>query len=100
MPLPTPTLQTARLLLRLFNESDTDAIFTLQSSPQVVRYWDSPPWKEQSHAEREIACVCLSHIVEVDPAVCELADIQPGWWAVRDTVASPWVRESIPPEEL
>jgi len=51
-------------------------------------------------AEREITCVCLSHIVDVEPGVCDLADIQPGWWAVRETASSPWVREQIPPEEL
>ena len=51
-------------------------------------------------AEREFACVCLSHIVDVEPAVGELADIPPGWWAVRETASSPWVREQIPPEEL
>jgi hypothetical protein len=51
-------------------------------------------------AEREIACVCLSHIVEIEPAVRELADIQLGWWAVRETASSPWVREQIPSEEL
>lgn len=32
MPLPTPTLQTARLLLRPFAESDAEAIYALQSS--------------------------------------------------------------------
>ena len=51
-------------------------------------------------AEREIACVYLSHIVDVEPAVCELADIPHGWWAVRETESSAWVREPIPPEEL
>lgn len=55
MPLPTPTLRTARLLLRPFNEADTDALFALQSNPQVVRYWDSPAWREHVRAERFIA---------------------------------------------
>lgn len=56
--------------------------------------------EEVVDAEREIACVCLSHIVDVDPTLRELADIQPGWWAVRETSTSPWVREPIPAEEL
>jgi hypothetical protein len=38
-------------------------------------------------AECEITCVRLSHIVDVESAVCELADIQLGWWAhMRDCV--------------
>jgi [ribosomal protein S5]-alanine N-acetyltransferase len=57
MPLPTPTLRTARLLLRPFTPADTDAIYALQSNPRVLRYWDSPPWKERARADRFIA-VC------------------------------------------
>lgn len=55
MPLPTPTLPTPRLRLRPFTEGDTDAIFTLQSNAHVLRYWDSPPWKERARADRFIA---------------------------------------------
>ncbi len=54
MALPAPTLHTARLLLRPFTEADTDAIFALQSDPIVLRYWDSPPWKERAQAARFI----------------------------------------------
>jgi [ribosomal protein S5]-alanine N-acetyltransferase len=57
MPLPTPTVHTARLLLRPFTPADTDAIYALQSNPRVLRYWDSPPWKERARADRFIA-VC------------------------------------------
>ena len=53
--LPTPTLHTARLLLRPFTAADTDAIFALQSNPRVLRYWDAPPWHEHAQAERFIA---------------------------------------------
>jgi len=57
MSLPTPTLKTPRLLLRPFAETDEDAIFALQSDTHVLRYWDSPPWKELAQAERFIlAC--------------------------------------------
>jgi len=57
MSLPTPTLHTARLLLRPFTESDTDSIFALHSSLRVLRYWDAQPWSERAQAERFIA-VC------------------------------------------
>jgi RimJ/RimL family protein N-acetyltransferase len=61
MPLQTPTLSTARLRLRPFTEADTDAIFNLQSNPQVLRYWDAPPWRERAQAERFIArCVQMA----------------------------------------
>ena len=55
MPLPTPTLQTARLLLRPFAESDIEAICALQSNARVLRYWDSPPWTDRSRADAFIA---------------------------------------------
>ena len=63
LPLPTPTLHTARLLLRSFTDADLDAIFALQSSRRVLRYWDAPPWTERARAERFIA-VCRQ--IEVD----------------------------------
>jgi len=60
--LPTPTLRTDRLLLRAFTEADLDAIFALQSNPDVLRYWDAPPWKERAQAERFIAvCGQIEH---------------------------------------
>lgn len=55
MTLPTPTLRAARLLLRPFSATDTDAVFALQSNVNVVRYWDSPPWRARERAERFIA---------------------------------------------
>ena len=56
--------------------------------------------EEVVDAENEITCVCLSEIVDVAPTVSECADIQPGWWAVRENSSSPWVRELIPEDEL
>ena len=55
MPLPTPTLHTARLKLRPFVGADTEALFALHSSTDVLRYWDAPPWTEPARAERFIA---------------------------------------------
>ncbi len=57
MALPTPVLMTPRLRLRPLAETDTDAIFALQSNANVLRYWDASPWKERAQAERFIA-VC------------------------------------------
>ena len=55
MSLKTPTLHTARLLLRPFTEGDTDAIYALMSNAYVLRYWDAPPWSERTRADRFIA---------------------------------------------
>lgn len=55
MSLSTPTLHTARLRLRPFADADADALFLLQSSAYVLRYWDAPPWSERARAERFIA---------------------------------------------
>ena len=57
MSMLTPTLQTARLRLRPFTDSDADALYALHSSAYVLRYWDAPPWTERARAERFItAC--------------------------------------------
>ncbi|MBL0122416.1 MAG: GNAT family N-acetyltransferase [Betaproteobacteria bacterium] len=55
MPLRTPTLQTSRLLLRPFAETDAEAIYALQSNPRVLRYWDAPPWTDRARAQAFIA---------------------------------------------
>ena len=55
--LPIPTLHTARLRLRPFDDADANDLFELHSSPYVLRYWDAPPWGERVRAERFItAC--------------------------------------------
>ena len=55
--LPAPTLHTARLRLRPFDDADADDLFALHSSAYVLRYWDAPPWTERARAERFItAC--------------------------------------------
>jgi [ribosomal protein S5]-alanine N-acetyltransferase len=57
MSLPTPTLHTARLRLRPFDDADANGLFALHSSACVLRFWDAPPWSERVRAERFItAC--------------------------------------------
>ena len=57
MPLPAPTLHTARLRLRPFDDADANALFALHSSAHVLRYWDAPPWSDPGRAERFVtAC--------------------------------------------
>ncbi|MBS2534070.1 GNAT family N-acetyltransferase [Catenulispora sp. NF23] len=55
MPLPTPSLQTSRLRLRAFEDTDANDLFALHSNAHVLRYWDSPPWSEPARAEKFIA---------------------------------------------
>lgn len=57
MRLPTPTLHTARLRLRPFDDTDADDLFALHSNADVLRYWDSPPWSDRERADRFVA-VC------------------------------------------
>jgi RimJ/RimL family protein N-acetyltransferase len=55
--LPAPTLHTARLRLRPFDDADADDLFALHSNAYVLRYWDAPPWSERVRAERFVtAC--------------------------------------------
>ncbi len=36
--------------------------------------------------------VCLEEMVRLDPTVVEVADLPPGWQAVRENVGSAWTR--------
>src|SRR6478735_1855186 len=52
MSLTIPTLETERLLLRPFTDADADDLWEMHSNAFVLRYWDSPPWRERSRAVR------------------------------------------------
>lgn len=55
MPVPTPTLTTARLRLRPFVDGDAEAVYRLHSDAHVLRYWDSPPWQDPATAHQFLA---------------------------------------------
>jgi hypothetical protein len=42
--------------------------------------------------------VCLEEIVKRDPTVLEVADLPPGWRAIRAKVGGSWRRELRPPD--
>ena len=46
-----PRLQTARLCLRGFVESDFEGLYALHSDPRAMRYWSFPAWTDASQAQ-------------------------------------------------
>ena len=46
-----PTLESARLRLRVYRSNDAEAMFRLYSDPRVMRYWSFPPWTERPQAD-------------------------------------------------
>lgn len=46
-----PVLETERIRLRPYRDSDEEAMFTLYSDPQVMRYWSFPAWTERRQAK-------------------------------------------------
>lgn len=85
MPLKTPTLPTARLLLRPFAETDADAIYALHSNARVLRYWDSPPWEDRARAQAFLAA-CRQMEADASGARFAIETLQPrafvGWCAM------------------
>ncbi|MED5612041.1 MULTISPECIES: GNAT family N-acetyltransferase [unclassified Pseudomonas] len=43
-------LQSQRLILRPMHLDDADALFSMMSDPQVMRYWNTPPWTSPQQA--------------------------------------------------
>jgi hypothetical protein len=41
--------------------------------------------------------VCLEEIARLDPTVLEVADLPPGWQAIRNAVGGAWTRREHPP---
>lgn len=52
----------------------------------------------ETRTVEQAALVSLSHVVEIDPSVVEVADLKPGWVATRSHPGAPWVRGQAPPE--
>ena len=45
--------------------------------------------------ESNAAVVSLEQITQLDPSILELANLQPGWSALRTKVGEKWVREKL-----
>ena len=45
-----PTIDTERLLLRPLNLEDSQALLGIFSDPEVMRYWNTPPWTDLDDA--------------------------------------------------
>jgi ribosomal-protein-alanine N-acetyltransferase len=45
-----PTINTDRVRLRWMSEADIDALYTIFSDPEVMRYWSSPPIPDRKAA--------------------------------------------------
>lgn len=89
-----------------FDQPQNCAVFTLRQiisggDPilRVSHDEDDHGWQFLSRGDammEDAVLVCLSEIVGRDPSVLEVADLPPGWRALRRTVGAPWVRERNP----
>lgn len=48
---------------------------------------------------KDLALAGLGHVLEIDPAIVELADLAPGFQATRTGLGEKWVIEQVPPGE-
>ena len=48
--------------------------------------------------EKDAMVVSLKKITTLDPSVCEVADLPPGWYAERSRVGAAWIRKKSPSE--
>jgi [ribosomal protein S5]-alanine N-acetyltransferase len=53
-PFPDLPLHSERLILRVLTDFDLQAIFSIRSDPEVMRYWSSPPITELAQAQAAI----------------------------------------------
>jgi hypothetical protein len=59
---------------------------------------DDHGWQFIGTSDADGRVVCLEHVVNLDPTVLQVADLPPGWQAVRDEVGGPWTRRQNSPE--
>ncbi|HVQ37354.1 MAG TPA: GNAT family N-acetyltransferase [Pyrinomonadaceae bacterium] len=50
-----PTIEANRIRLRWVSEADIDALYTIFSDPEVMRYWSSPPIADRDAAAKIVA---------------------------------------------
>jgi len=65
----------------------------------VVHDEDDNCWQFIGTTDASVAdakVVCLEEIARLDPTVLEVADLEPGWQAVRDKVGGEWTRSQHP----
>lgn len=61
----------------------------------VVHYSDDHSWAftcGTTDDTNDGRIVCLSHILEIDPTLISIADLEPGWLAERSEVGGEWDR--------
>jgi hypothetical protein len=68
----------------------------------VTHYDDDDSWGFQSGRPvtmAEAQVVAMKTVFSFDPTIVEVADLEPGWSAVREHVGGPWVRSQDEPED-
>ena len=61
----------------------------------VVHYSDDYSWAftcGTTDDTNDGRLVCMSHMVERDPTIKEIADFEPGWVATRNAIGESWKR--------
>ena len=62
----------------------------------VTHYEDDHSWGFQSGrtvTTAEAQIVSMEEIIRIDPTLCEIADLMPGWSASRRAVGEEWIRK-------
>jgi hypothetical protein len=52
-----------------------------------------------SEAIEDVALAGLGHVLDIDPSIVELADLEPGFQATRERLGANWVIEKTPLDE-
>jgi hypothetical protein len=86
-----------------FNAFTTRQVFE-EGRPILAVYHDEEDGAWHFHGPGDwepddLVVICLSHAVEYDPSLRELADLPRGWGATRDGPGASWRRFAVPAEE-
>ena len=71
------------------------------SEPILLVCHDEDGWQFIGTSDASVAdgrVVAYDEIARLDPTILEIADLEPGWQAVRERVGAPWLRRKRPDE--
>ncbi len=69
---------------------------------RVTHYEDDHSWAfvcGTTEDMKDVLTVLMEHVVNDDPTLAEIADLEPGWTAYRDAVGAPWERQKDSAED-
>lgn len=99
-PFGAPETTTCYADARVLSGQRPILLFVCESDDESDGYvYHAMTGDDEDLRAENIAVVCLSHVVGLDPTLRHVADLPLDWWATRESEQAEWKTEPIPEGE-